>query len=65
MSAYYGLMDHPCGNHFRYYWKEFEANILVYYNQTGRSYHDVHAKMLIVYYLDQQMRNLLTVMSVL
>ena len=37
MSTCFGLMDHPWGNHFRYYWKEFEANILLYYNQTERS----------------------------
>jgi len=56
---------HTWGNHFRYYWKEFEANILSYYNQTERSYLDVHVNMLIVCYIDQQMRNILTVTSVL
>jgi len=58
-------MDHPWGNHFTYYWKEFEANILLYYNQTERSYYDVHVKTLIVYYIDQQMHNILTVMSLM
>jgi len=54
---------HNWRKHIRYYWKEFEANILLYHNQTERSYRDVHVKMLI-YYIYQQMRSVLTVTSV-